>query len=358
MNRLTSSVNNLPNSKSQDSSLNSPEGRERSMTTMIKRTGVQESQAPWNRLLMPGRWCLFQEEGVDVGMVEFTPDVCGTILENHNANNRPVTDRQVKFLSHVLTSDQWMLTGETIIFSDQQQCLNGQQRCMACKETGIPFKSLVAVGVTPEAFKVMDQHRKRSLGQVLTIEGHTSTNVLAGALNWVASFFERGVMSQSGLKQPLTTEDYLNLLDKHPDLAGFVSQVCSFKYTKIYGGASLPAAFLYLTSRVNEPLALRMFEVIQNSTIPETPEWNMVRLLSQQLTANLTSNRKLKKTDIAALLIKTWNSLLTGKVGKSLLYRGNEDFPKIVGWVYEDGKPTHAKPTECPHYQGATKKDE
>jgi hypothetical protein len=328
------------------------------MTTMIKRTGIQESQAPWNRILMPGRWHLFQEEGVDVGMVEFTPDVCETILEKHNSNNRPITERTVKLLSRVLTSNQWMVTGETIIFSDQQQCLNGQQRCSACKETGIPFKSLVAVGVTPDAFRVMDQHRKRSLGQVLTIEGHTSTNVLSGALNWIASFFERGVMSQSGLRQPLTTEDYLDLLDKHSDLAGFVSQVCSFKSTKLYGGASLPAAFLYLTSRVNESLALRMFEVIQNSTIPETPEWNMVRLLSRQLTDNLTSIRKLMKIDIAALMIKTWNSLLTGKVGKNLYYRKNEDFPRIAGWVYEDGKPIHAKPTECPHYQGATKKDE
>lgn len=320
--------------------------------TMMTMKNVPQATLPWNRQLMPGQWHLFPEVGIDVGLVEFTPDIWEKILESHNNSNRPVSDRQVKFLSHVLTSNQWMVTGETIIFSSEQQCLNGQQRGLACKETGIPFKSLVAVGVTPAAFKVMDQHRKRSLGQVLSVEGHTSTNLLAGSLNWIACFFLRGYLGQhpGSNRGGLSTDDYLQLLDKHPDLTEWVTHVIAYKSTKLFSGGSLPIAFLYLTSQVNEPLARRMIHVMIHSTIPEAAEWNGVRLLTKQLQDNLASRKKLPAGDIAALMIKVWNSLLTGKAMKLLQYKVGEECPKITGWVYEDNRPVQAVFTECPHY--------
>ncbi len=303
---------------------------------------------PWHREMMPGKWAKLGD--MEVGLVDFTPAIWEVILRDHNSCNRPVQKNQVEFLGRVLTNEQWIVTGETIIFSNDGVCLNGQHRGMASVKTGIGFTSLVVVGVESAAFKVMDQHSKRNLAHVLGILKYERTSTLAGATNIYANFLKGGNLVTCGKPRP-SIDDQLAILAANPGLVDAAEFVSAFEDTKLFGGTTLPTAFLHAVAPVNRPLADRFLTVIINQTIPETTEWSGARQLAKRLMTSLGHrSHKLTRTAVSAFTIKAWNAVLVGDKVNQLKWDKKEKFPELSGWIYEDGKPVAAQAVVCPHF--------
>src|SRR5712692_3591943 len=55
---------------------------------------------------------------------------------------------------------EWQLTGEAIKLDDEGRVRDGQNRLHAIVQAGIPVRSVVARGVSEDAFKVMDSGRR------------------------------------------------------------------------------------------------------------------------------------------------------------------------------------------------------
>src|SRR5258707_13483681 len=85
---------------------------------------------------------------------------------------------------------EWQLTGEAIKLDDEGRVRDGQNRLHAIVEAGVPVRSVVARGVSEDAFDVMDTGRSRNAADVLHIHGFPSQNALAAAARGLM-FIER-----------------------------------------------------------------------------------------------------------------------------------------------------------------------
>lgn len=110
-----------------------------------------------------------------------TPAIARHYLQR-NQNNRVVTQRHVEFLADAMMSDNWNLNGEAIKVDVKGNLLDGQHRLEACLKAGVSFKTLVVEGLDTESFVTMDTGRKRTSGDLLSIEGVKNYNMVSAII--------------------------------------------------------------------------------------------------------------------------------------------------------------------------------
>jgi hypothetical protein len=114
----------------------------------------------------------------------------------------------------------WMNNGQSIIFSDTNELMDGQQRCHAIVRSGQPQSCVVVRGVPRQAFVTIDSGRRRSLADVLGMEGHKYRRQLAAAgllaFNYAAGVAQGYTVSRGTLER---------FIRNHPYLADMVDQV-------------------------------------------------------------------------------------------------------------------------------------
>jgi hypothetical protein len=126
---------------------------------------------------------------LDLEIVTITPELAQEWLDR-GGNNRKVTRRRIEAMTAAIQRGEWQLTGEAIKLDDEGRVRDGQNRLHAIVQAGIPVRSVVARGVSEDAFDVMDTGRSRNAADVLHIHGFPSQNALAAAARGLM-FIER-----------------------------------------------------------------------------------------------------------------------------------------------------------------------
>jgi hypothetical protein len=90
-----------------------------------------------------------------------TPTICPMLLE-YNISNRPKKDKKILEYANYTMAGEWMLTGDTIKFSDAGLLRDGQNRLMACIKAGVPFRTHIVFGIDDKAFDRLDQGKNRN----------------------------------------------------------------------------------------------------------------------------------------------------------------------------------------------------
>jgi hypothetical protein len=93
----------------------------------------------------------FITTGIQTGVAHITPELAKHLLGTTNHDNRPLKPAHIKMLSTALKNDEWMLNGETIVFSKSGRLLDGQHRLTACINTGKAFQTVIIKGIEDEA---------------------------------------------------------------------------------------------------------------------------------------------------------------------------------------------------------------
>src|SRR5712691_3180199 len=91
----------------------------------------------------------------DLAIVTITPELAQEWLDR-GGNNRKVTRRRIDAMTAAIQRGEWQLTGEAIKLDDEGRVRDGQNRLHAIVQAGIPVRSVVARGVSEDAFDVMD----------------------------------------------------------------------------------------------------------------------------------------------------------------------------------------------------------
>jgi len=132
----------------------------------------------------PGR-----EAPLQLEIVTITPELAQEWLDR-GGTNRKVTRRRIEAMTAAIQRGEWQLTGEAIKLDHEGRVRDGQNRLHAIVAAGIPVHSVVAGGLSEEAFDVMDTGRSRTGADVLGIHGYPSQNALAAAARGLL-FIER-----------------------------------------------------------------------------------------------------------------------------------------------------------------------
>ncbi len=117
-------------------------------------------------------------------VVTLTP-VLATLLMSRNEGNRNLSPAGLGRFVRDAQEAGWSLNGETIVISREGLLNNGQHRCMAVIETGIPIRTFMAFGVTRESRLTLDQNIARTLGSYLKMNGFADATAAGSVASYI-----------------------------------------------------------------------------------------------------------------------------------------------------------------------------
>lgn len=274
---------------------------------------------------------------------KITPELATKILEDaKEIRNRNVTDSHVDWLASQMKAGKWGLNGESIIFDDEGQLLDGQHRLWAVCQSGVTIESLVTRGVDRRQFATIDTGAGRTTGNVLSISGEKSTLVLSAALGWLHRY-EGGKMLWSLKAASFSPAVAVALVRKHPGMREAVEWSVAQKSNAILRHMSPSVlAFLRYVFASHKPLkAAEFFDLVSDTATDQAGTPTRV-LRDWILTKDRTGRGSSNTLEQMAVVVKAWNAYLEGHRPAKLLWRRAgqypESFPTLHGESESKGK--------------------
>jgi hypothetical protein len=123
-----------------------------------------------------------------------TPETCLYWL-SLNTSNRVVTDARVYDLAEFMTADEWHNTFNPVLFytGDGGKSFilaNGQTRMWAGWLTGCTVEHTVRITDDPKVLTHIDDHKARTVGDLLSTKKYANYNVVASATGFVRAYQE------------------------------------------------------------------------------------------------------------------------------------------------------------------------
>lgn len=135
--------------------------------------------------------------GIKTFMVTIPPDVAERLMAA-NENFRTLKPATLARYAEDFLTGGWRFTGEPIIFDCNGKLRDGQHRLDTCIQTGVPFTTLVVVGVEPDALLNIDTGTKRTLADYLRFHGYDNPTPLAAAIRLSYEYEKLGKVTQNG----------------------------------------------------------------------------------------------------------------------------------------------------------------
>lgn len=250
-----------------------------------------------------------------------TPEIALQWLEA-NDKNRPVRKSRVAVYAREMREGRWKLNGEAIKWSRDGRLLDGQHRLFACIEAGVPFETDVRFGLDDEVFTTLDRAGKRTAGDNLALLGEANAELLAAAIKKLIQM-QRGLLFQNGPAAHVSNDEIVKALDQHQMIR------LSVPYARKVGRLAPPSltAFLhFLFAQTDRTLANWFMDALGSGIGLQSTHG--VYHLRQRLERNLITKAKLPEREIAALMIKAWNSHVEGRKVNKLRWRNVGDKPE------------------------------
>lgn len=273
--------------------------------------------------------------GVKLSIEIITPETAALMLKA-NVNNR---DKKREPIAKAIKNGEWILNGATIVFSDEGELLDGQNRLYACIEANRPIVTVIARGIKKSAQISMDTGVKRQVVDFLKMKGVKDCNTIASigtalmnadTYGLQSAFYKRA--NRSTLKSIV---DYImDNLDNVKFLKSDINQMR--KVFKGFSAGSMGVLFdrfykasyedaEYFISQLNEPC----------------PSVQPIGMLRDLLLKNASKKeRKLSQRYLGAVTIKAWNAYMLGNEISQLKFtqggKNPESFPSIYGLEESD----------------------
>lgn len=105
---------------------------------------------------------------IEVKVRKITEQLADEYL-SRNYSQRPMSRADIEKYKRQLQTNTFFTTNQGIALDEKGRLRDGQNRLMAIKETGIPAYMLVATGLSEEAIQAIDDGRRRTDSQALTM---------------------------------------------------------------------------------------------------------------------------------------------------------------------------------------------
>jgi hypothetical protein len=147
-----------------------------------------------------------------------TPELAAVML-GYNTNNRPASSATASYYARQMADGEWRETFAPIQFSGDR-LVDGQHRLMAIIESGVAIPMWVGFGVDDEAFGYIDIGRKRTAGDIFSINGVPNATLVAAAVRWIHAYehghaaFNYGGEKYKPIKDPAPLFRYFETLNQ------------------------------------------------------------------------------------------------------------------------------------------------
>lgn len=275
------------------------------------------------------------EGSIHAAVFDISTTDAAELLERNKGDgfrNRALSDFTVTRYTAEMTRG-WRLTGEPLIISQSGHLLNGQHRLRAAIRAGVSFPTLIVFGISDDAFAFVDQGKKRTAGDVFSINGVGDYSRLAAATLWVWKYHYSGMArpaSRSLNREPAPDQLYDYYLT-HKGLDQSVRVAPWFSKNKL-ATPSLMVALYYLCATLDPNLAERFFDGIATGEDLNKND-PALRVRNRFIEENVGGGR-LSDIYAAAFVVQAWNAMRGGKKITSLRWRTEQTpdlpFPTII----------------------------
>jgi hypothetical protein len=254
-----------------------------------------------------------------------TPAIAEHLLEVYNLGNRPKKPGPIAKYAEQMAAGRWVVTGDTLKFSDQKKLRDGQNRLRACIRAGKPFQTHITFGIPDDAFAVMDQGKNRDPGDLLAIAGYKNTRNLATAVRWAYLIEEDRVKQRDTLEPP----QVLKLMQERYAGTSLEERVNDgFRIYKVTGQPTgLIAGLLYNFDESDQKKAQEFAEGWESGF--QKGRLGAIRRVQNHLdSVKKQSNARVNDVVRCALFIEAWNHFKSGKP-LNLKWELSQPFPRI-----------------------------
>lgn len=258
-----------------------------------------------------------------VAIENITPEIAADWLKNNLENQRAVNPSRVALYRNTMQLGNWLITGESIIFDQDDKLLNGQHRLHGCVDSKQTLKKQVIVrGIDRMAFHAMDTGAPRIAADVLTIAGHGMPQMrFAKTLATVAQYgilYGRGNTPTSiGGKiggdgeqrrsSVVTHMDILQFVEKNPTAKNSTKIVLESQgFKKSLLKSSMLAWAHYQGRKLDPALADALVNAIHTGESLKTGDPFLI--LRELLVEEQAARNKVHRADVLAGVIKCWNA--------------------------------------------------
>jgi hypothetical protein len=264
--------------------------------------------------------------------VRVDPALMAALLERNPEHwNRKLSTKLVSRWENVMRDDAWELNGETVIVAKTGELNNGQHRLTAGIRAGKPFETFIVFGIERATRGSLDQGKRRTLADHLTMSGYTNVTMRSSAAAVVIGVLTRHVnMLGHG---HITPNQVLAAQQDHPhlmDASGTAHRVqMAFKVS-----AAVVIGLHYLFSRRSEAGADLFFQhALYGSGI--TAKDDPINRLQVFLRDHGMRHQRKSRAELVACTIKSWNHYWRGERCGPLFWRvvgRDEPLPMIDEW--------------------------
>lgn len=261
-----------------------------------------------------------------------TPSTAKKWLEELNyEDNRNLNESKVAFLSRQITNGHWIINGATICFDIENRLIDGQHRLAACILAKKPIESIVAHGLTTQAYTTIDQGWKRSHAQIFTGKGEKYAVHLVGACRRI--WFHQTSGQMIAARRPESSIDELELvMEYHGDeirpLAEMI--ISSYCHKLAAGGLLIYCAWLF--QQANDEKCIGFFTSLGDGV--ELRKGSPILCLRDRLQRTKADRVHFNDAQFFSFIARAWNAFYTGKTLSVLRVKQSDKeivIPKIRG---------------------------
>lgn len=254
-----------------------------------------------------------------------TPEIAGDWLAR-NTRNRRMKDAWVKELAAMITAEDWVLNGESIIIAEDGTLVDGQHRLAAIVMADKPIESMVVTGAPADGYETVDVGKRRGFADKLYVDREYNYAMLSAVTRWQWQFDNEIMHRSPGSLHPSHAQ-LARTLERHPELRAAVTREAEIGGVFRWMPGSLATFLYHKFSEEDEDAALQFFSSVAMGTGLRENDPRLA--LRERLIANRSNAAKLNHSHIAALTIKAWNAYRAGDDLKVLMWRNESPFPVI-----------------------------
>lgn len=257
-----------------------------------------------------------------VSIEVITPAIAANWLKQNN-KNRPLSETLVNKYSSAMRRGEWILTGESICFSEEGVLTNGQHRLSAVVKSGVSIKTVVVRSVKAEAFNVTDTGKSRCAADVLALNGYPNyIRLSAGA----RTYMQHKLKLTTYEVHAITGKQLVDIIEKTPRLHHW-TKICANK-----GHRFIPSRFIGIATYAEELYGTEKISYFAERLISGAGlyENDPILMLRNKLTDRIKGNN-ISQSYTDAYIIKSINAFICNKKLGLLRYRPDkEDMPELI----------------------------
>lgn len=280
--------------------------------------------------------CIMPKQGrmyVSPGMAQF--------WLQFNGNNVEPSYARVEEYAQEMAAGRWYDSRNPICFRDNGDLCSGQHRLLGHVYSNTGFEYNIELGITEEEEAVIDIGRKRTVANFLSrggkIENHRIVAQAASILWGHDEFVIPFAGTRTYRSRPIAVQGViLPFVRSHPEIENAVRIVHNEHKSaaRLLKGEGVAAALWMLMARSGQAgidRKMREFWGLLSSGEMLQVGSPIYALREQLINAASNSKIKIDTLEVMAKTIKAFNDFTAGRRRKSLIWRKDEDFPRING---------------------------